>query len=51
MYLAEDEMRDFSECSRCGERGLEKFKTHMYCVSCNYSERRSQSYFNQDQTF
>ena len=38
MYLAEDEIQNFNECSRCGERGLESFKTHMYCVSCNYSE-------------
>ena len=38
MYLAEDEVRDFGKCDRCGEKGLEKFKTHIYCVSCNYSE-------------
>lgn len=24
-------------CPRCNERGYEVLKTHVYCVSCNYS--------------
>jgi hypothetical protein len=25
-------------CPRCGEVGLERFKTHSFCVNCNYEE-------------
>lgn len=28
----------FETCPRCGEGGLERLKTHAYCVNCNYDE-------------
>ncbi len=28
----------FATCPRCGEGGLERLKTHAYCVNCNYGE-------------
>ena len=31
-------MNQFCNCPRCGERGLEKLRTHAFCVNCNYDE-------------
>jgi hypothetical protein len=28
----------FHSCPRCGDGGLQRFRTHAYCVNCNYEE-------------
>lgn len=28
-----------SGCPRCGERGLERLRTHQHCINCNYSDQ------------
>ncbi len=28
----------FATCPRCGEGGLERLRTHAFCVNCNYGE-------------
>ncbi len=28
----------FATCPRCGVGGLERLKTHAFCVNCNYEE-------------
>ena len=35
---SEDQACYFGNCPRCRERGFERFKTHSYCVNCNYEE-------------
>ena len=27
----------FSECPRCGDRGMEHLETYAHCVGCNYN--------------
>jgi hypothetical protein len=34
-------MKQFCQCPRCGERGLERLSTHAFCVNCNYDEVHS----------
>ncbi len=31
-------MNVFCECPRCGDRALERLKTHAHCVGCLYFE-------------
>lgn len=38
LSIQEEFMSKFSECPRCGEYGLERMRTHAFCVNCNYEE-------------
>ena len=34
----DDQACYFQNCPRCRERGYERFRTHSYCVNCNYEQ-------------
>lgn len=36
--LRADQAPYFETCPRCGIGGLERLKTHAFCVNCNYEE-------------
>ena len=36
--LRADQAPYFDTCPRCAVGGLERLKTHTYCVNCNYEE-------------
>lgn len=36
--LNADQAPHFHSCPRCGAGGLERLRTHGYCVNCNYEE-------------
>jgi D-Tyr-tRNAtyr deacylase len=36
--LRADQAPYFETCPRCGTGGLERLKTHAFCVNCNYDE-------------
>lgn len=36
--LRADQAPYFETCPRCGMGGLDRLKTHAYCVNCNYDE-------------
>ncbi|MGE0525747.1 MAG: hypothetical protein AB7G93_01115 [Bdellovibrionales bacterium] len=36
--LNADKAVRLSECPRCGAGGLERLKSHVYCVNCNYTD-------------
>ena len=42
--LNADRVPCFETCPRCGEGGIERLKTHVYCVNCNYSDSEHEQY-------
>lgn len=36
--LNADQASHFHSCPRCGTGGLERLRTHAFCVNCNYDE-------------
>jgi hypothetical protein len=36
--LNADQAPYFDTCPRCGDGGLERLRTHAFCVNCNYEE-------------
>ncbi len=37
IFETNDEVPNFRQCPRCGERGYDCLITHSYCVNCNFS--------------
>lgn len=35
--LNADRIPNFEKCPRCNDAGYQRFRTHSYCASCNYS--------------